>query len=118
MATWKETEVQFVLKRWTNTDDNVYDVYENSDRIFDANFMDMPGQDALDALDNENSNGCDANRTGRLYKVTVKKTITIDETDYIDSSTQIMCWPGPDDAEQARRDKFETSDVIYDEEEM
>lgn len=118
MATWKETEVQFVLKRWTNTDDNVCDVYENSDRIFDANFMDMPGQDALDALDNENSNGCDANRTGRLYKVTVEKTITIDETDYIDSSTQIMCWPGPDDAEQARRDKFETSDVIYDEEEM
>ena len=117
MATWKETEVQFVLKRWYNTDEFVQDVWENSDRIFDANFMDMPGQDALDALDNETSNGCDANRTGRLYKVTVKKTITIDETDCIGSSTEIICWPGPDDAEQARRDK-EFVDVIYDEEEM
>ena len=117
MATWKETEVQFVLKRWTNTDKFVQDVWENSDRIFDANFMDMPGQDALDALDNENSNGCDANRTGRLYRVTVEKTITIDETDCIGSSTEIICWPGPDDAEQAQRDK-EFVDVIYDEEEM
>ena len=118
MATWKETEVQFVLRRWTNTDDNVYDVYENCERIFDANSMDMPGQDALDALDNESHKSYDANRTGRLYRVTVEKTITIDETDYIASSTEIMCWPGLDDAEQARRDKFETSDVIYYEEEM
>jgi len=131
MPTWKETETRYVLRSyWENTSD-MKGLYDDAHEVYHSDAYGMPGENALNDLDNQNHNGYDKGQNGRLYRVTVEKTITMHPNDFISDTREIRQWPepkitldnikdmaGPDDREQYRMDSYYPNAIVYDEKEM
>ena len=129
MPTWKETETRYVLRSYWDNTSVMKELYDDAHEVYHSDAYGMPGSNALNDLDNQNHNGYDKGQNGRLYRVTVEKTITMHPNDFISDSREIRQWPepeitlgdiiaGPDDREQARIDSHCPTDIVYNEKEM